>query len=981
MTVLTPSTEITSDEWDAAVGATEGTQLILAGPGTGKSEFLVQRAIHILKRYSDAPETLLVLTFSRRAAADLRRRILDALRGTVNDITATTFHGYANGLLDRHGDHLTEGGSHRLLTGPDQLAVVGQLLTTEDATAWPLTLRGILPSPTLASEVTDFLTRCRERLLDPPDIELLAVDRPEWRALPTLMRRYDRFLEDHDLIDYGTLIRRAIGVLGRKPELTADLTSVLVDEYQDTSPAQVMFLETIVSREKSLTVAADPAQSIYAFRGADPSNVAEFPERFGTPESPVIIRDLARSQRVPEQILRGAQRVLGPEAAAAPVEPAPHEGRLNVHVFDQETAEAEWIAAELERHHRLDRIAYSGMAVLTRSSLGFRSELAWALDRHGVPHDGEDTRLLDHPAVRIISDVATVTLRLSSPETPGTRAEIEALLRRLVLGALVAASVGSERELARQRHTREDLTTGPLTGVPELDTLLRDPSWATSMVAADGFWWLWEHLPGVERMVGDAQYAGYRRAWAELGHMLERERERRPGSTLADVVVGITPEDFDASPRLTHQVPAADTVTTTTLHQAKGLEFEVVFIANAVEGVFPDPSGRSRPLLRPELLDGDVTVDLRNQRLDEERRLAYTGTTRARRRAVWTATIAGIDESDRRPSRFLLEVGDVDDIAQLPSPYRPRSGIFTPISMREAGIELRRRVLDPVMPAPQRLAAVSILAESWEVNELPGVPEPGRDDGIIGEHPILSPSQAERYLACPRRYVLERRLGVTGGDLRYARFGQLIHSILETVERHAMKDGRPHAALDEALAETERVFATEADFGTPEMTRAWSRGAVDLLTRLYDNWPGSDTSPPLALEHTVELEVGGVLWTGRIDRIEERDGGTVVVDYKTSKNLNVGEVAQSLQLGFYVLALEADPVFTGPIEAEIWAPRKGVKPYCYDRENLGDTVALLGEAVSGILVEDWTPRPSSQCPRCMVRSSCPVWPEGRDAFR
>lgn len=976
MTTLSPTALVDEHNWGDVVTSSGGIELILAGPGTGKTEFLVQRAIHLLSEGGIYPSELLLLTFSRRAASDLKDRVLRGLGGSVADVTATTFHAYASGLLDRHGDHLTEGISYRPMTGPEQQATVTDLLAQEDPGDWPVNLRPILTSPTLAAEATDFLTRCRERLLEPADISELARVRTEWRALPNFMRRYDDHLERHDLVDYGMLIRRAIDLIERRPQLVVDMEAVLVDEYQDTSPAQALLLQRVVGTDTDLVVTADPAQAIYAFRGADPSNVAVFPQRFEREGSPVLVRNLSRSYRVPPPILEGARRVLGDEIPAAPVEPATHEGRLSVHVFDQESAEADWIATQLERHHRLERVPYSKMAVLTRSSRGFGTGLAWALDRHGIPHDGEDTRLLEHGAVRIIADVVTVTTLLSEPLTPGAKAEIDRLLTRIVLGPVVGATVGQERELARNRRLVDDYQ-GPLTGDALLDEIIRTPRWATELPAAHGFWWLWERLPGLETLIGHPGYDDHRQGWAALSYALNRALERDSNVTLSDVLTRSSSEDFEASARLTHQRPTKDAVTTTTLHQAKGLEFDHVFIANALEGVFPDPSGRSRPLLRPELLDDDPGGDLRRRRLDEERRLAYTGTTRARRSVVWTATIAGIEEADRRPSRFLFEVAGVDDVDELRSPYRNRPTVFAPISRREAGIELRRRLLDPAMVPTDRLAALSVLTEGWNATELSGVPEPGPDDGIIGDDPILSPSQAESYLDCPRRYVLERRLGVRGGDLRHLRFGLLVHQVMEMVERGAMTQGRPHATLDEAVAVAQDVFGTSADFGTPALNRAWLRSAIDFLTGLYTEWPGSETDPPFALEHDVSLEVGGVTWRGRIDRIERRDSQIVVIDYKTSKNVHVAETEGSLQLGFYVLALESDPDFSSPVSAEIWAPRwRAGRPVVYDRHHLPETTELLSEAVTGILTEDWTPRPSSSCQRCGVRDSCPVWPEG-----
>ena len=160
-------------------------------------------------------------------------------------------------------------------------------------------------------------------------------------------------------------------------------------------------------------------------------------------------------------------------------------------------------------------------------------------------------------------------------------------------------------------------------------------------------------------------------------------------------------------------------------------------------------------------------------------RLAYTAMTRARRRVVWTATDAGIDESERRPSRFLLAVSGKDSVADLP---QPRTSRTEPVTLREAEAMLRRIATDPTAPPPRRLAAVALLAsppiaEAWDAREFAGVAPRGPDLGLLDSDPVLSPSQAESYEQCPRRYVFERRLRVVETSSPYARFGSLVHQV------------------------------------------------------------------------------------------------------------------------------------------------------------------------------------------------------------
>ena len=240
-------------------------------------------------------------------------------------------------------------------------------------------------------------------------------------------------------------------------------------------------------------------------------------------------------------------------------------------------------------------------------------------------------------------------------------------------------------------------------------------------------------------------------------------------------------EGFEADPLIPHR-PDAQQVALTTLHQSKGLEFDAVFIANAVEGVFPDLR-RSRRMLRPELLSPERVSDGTAQHLfqiQEEMRLAYTAMTRARLRVIWTATNAGADQGEHRPSRFLVAASGAASISEIGPPVEDER---PPVTVMEAEVAMRRAALDPSRPSPERLAATRVLASPpddwWQPSAFAGVPAPGPDRPILGASLTLSPSQADSYSVCPRRYALERRLRLGDAGSPYSQFGTLVHSALE----------------------------------------------------------------------------------------------------------------------------------------------------------------------------------------------------------
>ncbi|HKX74361.1 MAG TPA: ATP-dependent DNA helicase [Acidimicrobiia bacterium] len=986
------------DRWAPAIADTEGPQLVVAGPGTGKTEFLVERAVHLVRSGLVTADQVQVLTFSRRAASELGRRINDRLGGLGPGVPAATFHSFAFRLLEHHGPNTfgwTEVPS--LLTGPEQVSLVARLLAEEDPEDWPLPWRPLLGSITLAEEVADFILRVRERLLSPSDLAEMATTRPAWRNLGQFLAAYDIELLRSRRIDYGTLLAEAVECL-HHPDVASDVSRqiryVLVDEYQDTSPAQARLLELVAGPHYNLTAAADPYQSVYSFRGAEVANVADFGARFSGGQLPPRRLILTQSFRVPAEILDAALRVVAGgdlPGAAGPVLPAPHRGGVEAYVFDQASAEAEWIASEVDHLGRGEGLRWSDLAVLVRTTRHLLPELSRALERRRIPHEVPDRRLVDHPAVQLVFDLVAVALSSRGGSDPF---ESDRAMRRLLLGPLWQLPLSAERAIFRARQL-EPLTPWSeflprlLPDSEPLAALIADPSWAANRPAVEGFWHLWTHLPQLIPVITGDDQSQHRAAFAAFSQVLHRQAERDPTVTLADIRRAADQEDFEAVPLLSLQRRPGDRLTLTTLHQAKGLEFEVVFIADAAEGSFPDLR-RSRAMLRPELLSASFAAagNPLRLRLQEEMRLAYTAMTRARRRVVWTATSAAIDEGERRPSRFLLSAAGVNTLDDLAAP--PAPGSRPPVTLTEAQGMLRRLLIDPTAPAARRLAAVAVLADPplldrpWDATCFAGVPAAGPDGGFMPTSVVLSPSQADAYASCPRRYVIERRLQTAQQSGPYALFGSLLHTVLERAEGEAVEAGRPHADAANALRILDEVFETDqANFGSPVLNEAWKRRGQQLIENMYADWPGGD-AVPVALERKLELELGGHRWKGRSDRVEQhRVGELRIVDYKTTKSpMSQEEASVSLQLGFYLLAAASDPELVkvgDPTSAELWYPLGGARR-SFDRSQLFSVGHELHRIAESIAAEEWNPTPGPHCGRCEVRLVCPAWPEGREGF-
>ncbi|WP_460369738.1 ATP-dependent helicase, partial [Actinocorallia lasiicapitis] len=266
-----------------------GPLLVLAGPGTGKTTTIVESVVGRVEEGGD-PERMLVLTFSRKAAEEIRDRITGRLGVTTTTPLALTFHSYAWALLRRQAV-LEELEPPRLLTGPEQLLEFRRLLAGEvedGAKGWPERLLPALNTRGFAEELRDFTLRAAERDIDPQKLFELGTrqGRDDWVAIARFMLRYGQ-RQDLDPVpsyDYTEIIREAGGLLAfdadvRERERGA-YDAIFVDEYQDTDPAQERLLRQLADGGRDLVAVGDPDQSIYGFRGAEVRAILEFPERF-----------------------------------------------------------------------------------------------------------------------------------------------------------------------------------------------------------------------------------------------------------------------------------------------------------------------------------------------------------------------------------------------------------------------------------------------------------------------------------------------------------------------------------------------------------------------------------------------------------------------------------------------------------------------------------------------------------------------------
>uniref|UniRef100_A0AAU2V2L2 DNA 3'-5' helicase n=1 Tax=Streptomyces sp. NBC_00003 TaxID=2903608 RepID=A0AAU2V2L2_9ACTN len=396
-----------------------GPLLVLAGPGTGKTTTLVEAVAAKVAAGTD-PERVLVLTFSRKAAVELRDRMALRLGAGAKSPQATTFHSYCYALVRAHQDAELFREPLRLLSGPEQDVAVRDLLAGQidlqrtglAHVSWPDELRACLTTRGFADEVRAVLARSRELGLGPDALARFAerAGRPDWKAASAFLAEYLDVLDLQGVLDYAELVHRAV-LLAERIELPS-YEAVFVDEYQDTDPAQVRLLKALAGGGRTLVAFGDPDQSIYTFRGADINGILDFPDTFArTAGSPAPVEVLTTSRRSGTALLDATRlltrRMPLPRLPAERVRahrdlsPTRTGGRVETYTYPTASTELDNIADLLRRAHLEEGVPWQEMAVLVRAGTRTIPALRRALTTAGIPVDtsGADTPLRDEPAV------------------------------------------------------------------------------------------------------------------------------------------------------------------------------------------------------------------------------------------------------------------------------------------------------------------------------------------------------------------------------------------------------------------------------------------------------------------------------------------------------------------------------------------------------------------------------------------------------
>jgi len=929
-----------------------GIQLVLAGPGSGKTRVITEKVLHLLSEGAQ-PSEILALTFSEKAAREMEDRLCQVT--DIAGLTVRTFHSFCLDVLE---DNVLDSGlnfSAGLISRSNQL-VWG--LRNIDAFGFEQIEVGNNAAGVITS-ITDGISAFRDELISSDDLAAYLRQRlseesdPDTlislRQLADLQKvyaAYEQYKRREMLLDYDDMIAEAVRLFQAMPHVLKRYREqyryLLVDEFQDTNYAQFVLVKLLCGGQ--LCVVGDDDQTIYRFRGAYFGNFRDFRETYVNHIETLLDRNYRNSGR----ILRLALRLM--ESAQnrhhKPLITGNPDGEpVIVAECESEQAEAQYVLSEIQRlkettlfsrKEEVERqFRYRDIAILCRRRAEGK-KFHRILHEQGIPCEfaGE----LDLFSVSAIRDAIAYLKAIDNPITAGIA------LNRILRGAGVPETVVQRINISARERSRND---------PAADGVY-EAMHAAAEIGGSYAFQVEEIARRIEALIRRKveftlpelvyeviiRSTGiYRRALADetgqsrlaLNQLLAVARDYGASSREASIadfleylelLSGFFIEVEDQEER--------DAVRVMTIHKSKGREFPVVFLVDMSHRKFPLDYRRKTFTVPGDLARGKKTGDDEKAlHIQEERRLCYVAMTRAEERLYLTrAKRYDGNKNESGPSQFLTEMDYQNNPDVRVVPVRAK-GTGLRVEAANPLEERKHAVQDQIYSAVAELRTRTALARLIELEKIRqieagldpeafdrqsffSVPENGDELRLIlhgrrlplitGNH-TFSASGLETYRTCPLKYKFQHVLLVPSLPKSFFSLGSAVHSVIEHLSRDQIAGTTP--SREQAIRYLDRYW-TPAGFSSRTEERE-KRSQAEGLLDTYLSWQEKNPNRILEVESGFRISFDGRAMKGFIDRLEQTpDGGCVVIDFKTGSkpgDLSKNTIPSNIQLNLYSLAV------------------------------------------------------------------------------
>ncbi|MBI4234735.1 UvrD-helicase domain-containing protein [Candidatus Peregrinibacteria bacterium] len=933
-----------------AVSHNNGPLLIIAGAGSGKTKVISERVVRLVNDGKALANEILALTFTDKAASEMRERIEQNLPISYEELFVKTFHSFCEQILRESGLEIGIDPGYKILSDVDQWFFFKKHLYEFDLDYY----RPLGNPNKFIYELIGHFNKLRDELISPDEYLKYAVGlnesdeetKEEKRKMIEIAKVYNQYQErllKNNFLDFGNLTFLAIELLKKRPSVLKQYQNrfkyVLVDEFQDTNFAQYQLVLLLSAGHKNLFVVGDDDQSIYKWRGASLSNILQFEKNFPGCEK-VVLADNYRSKK---EILDAAYSVIvnnNPDRLEVKIglnkkleSFRGSGGKVCLHHFQSFTSEAEFVAKEIKQAHQ-SGTPYEEMAILIRTN-ALAHAFVEELKLQGIPYQIRSPKgLLALPEIK---DLICVCKILANPF------DDVAMLRLLKLDSLdiymseilELMKKAGHRSLFASMKEQSGASCGDNLSLPGVESgISRVEEILKSLIEFSKKKSVGLVLNEFLKLSGHLKYLIDGEKYEEIENINEFakqvnkfEREHNE-NTVVDFVQYLDLLE-EAGTSLSYDAfKDRQSVQILTIHGSKGLEFEKVFMVGLVKGRFPSINRRDTFEIPMELTkeiypEGDFHVQ-------EERRLFYVAMTRAKDDLYFTYSDFYEGSRNWKVSPFVneaLESGAVENFEHTDD--------------------------EDAISKLQKLKQI-------EKPKLEVLPLKSKN---------LSYSQIDTFRTCPLQYNYKYVLKIPLQDSHTLSFGSSVHETLREFYQRLKTGKKVSVELMEELYEKSwQPFGYES----VEQEKSKKEKGLEILKNFYEK----NKNPwviPAFLEKNFFLRVGEYAISGRIDRIDKLEDGTYeVIDYKTGRFKKTQNLKKDLQLSIYALAIKEVFGFTAS-KLSLYYLEDNVKvSTARSDEDMKNVAIEFEEMIGGMQKSDFMPTPGEMCNFCPFRLICPA---------
>lgn len=943
---------------EKAVHFDRGSMLVIAGAGTGKTRIITERVKYLIQERNVDPQNILALTFTEKAAGEMLARLDEAMPIGYEEPWVCTFHAFADRLLKLEGHEIGLDTRYKVLTKSYEWLLFRKHLFT-------FTIKYYLPlgNPTkFIRDILTFIGRLQDELILPKDLETfsktfapanldskaLELEITKWQELAYLYDAFTKVKLKESSLSFADLIYYAYTLFDQRPNILAKykqkFTHILVDEFQDTNYSQYQLVKLLYPSSedsmRSLLVVGDDSQSIYKFRGAAVTNILGFMSEYSTAQT-VTLNDNYRSQQA---ILDASYKVvqnnnpetleskLGISKKLISAGTSKKDIKPKAVCLQKSDDEVEYVVKEILNLLATEEdYTYKDIAIVARSNAVLDS-FVFGLRKYGIPY-----QLFGNRGLYETDEVKNIITLL--------RFICDPFNEDLVLRTLSIQSFGFSLDTITTLFSTAKKTRSAVWDILEADTspvsekfcqlikkyqswiLKFSPSEFTYAVLSDiGYVSLFLTEETIENQLSIKNLDLYLTQIKRFEIDFTSGNGERP--TIFDYIkeLDFLLESGDNPGQA--EIEDIDTISLLTVHAAKGLEFEAVFMVNLVSGKFPSANRTDSIQVPPELLKEEVPEA--DSHIAEERRLFYVGMTRAKNYLYLTYALDYGGKRARVPSGFIKETGIVTDV------ILPNDASSQPSQIGLFGLESGFK--------------------SPQIHKLNKLRLP----------PHFSYSQIETFNTCGLKYKYSYVLNIPTAPSNVLSFGQSIHNTLRDFHTRLMFNEKP--SLPELLSLYEDNWIPAGYMDKTHLQLRFEEGK-ELLEKYYAKNAAKNTKH-MAIEKGFSVLIDGSKYRGKIDRIDELADGVEIIDYKTGSSKHSDEDFDD-QLNFYAYAATT-ALNLRPVKLTYYfLESEEIRSFTADPNLFSKTTSKIAASAEKIKNAEFAATPGMHCNWCSYKDICP----------